>query len=118
MTPGCAVCVAYMSPMNFRPLYPVFASEIGEKSAPVVGLNDVLSRFRQVLEVVERPFARDFESAAYANFATPAAFNFNSLPKPARKPIGHVAYLSPMATGFFESSSISARCAAKILFAA
>ena len=30
-----------------------------------------------------------FESAAYANFATPAAFNFNSLPKPVPKPSGH-----------------------------
>jgi hypothetical protein len=38
-----------------------------------VGLNDVLGRFRQVLEVVETPFAEAFESAAYANFATPAA---------------------------------------------
>jgi len=34
----------------------------------------------------------NFESAAYANFATPAAFNFNSLPEPVPKPIGHVAY--------------------------
>jgi len=33
-----------------------------------------------------------FESAAYANFATPVAFNFNSLPEPVPKPIGHVAY--------------------------
>jgi hypothetical protein len=33
-----------------------------------------------------------FESAAYANFATPAAFNFNSLPGPLSKPIGLVAY--------------------------
>jgi hypothetical protein len=33
-----------------------------------------------------------FESAAYANFATPAAFNFNSLPEPLSKPIGLVAY--------------------------
>jgi hypothetical protein len=57
-------------------------------------LNDVLDRFRQVLEVVDSPLTEAFESAAYANFATPAAFNFNSLPKPARKPIGHVAYLS------------------------
>jgi hypothetical protein len=56
-----------------------------------------------------------FESAAYANFATPAAFNLNSLPKPVPKPIGLVAYLSPMATCFFESSSIFARCAARIL---
>jgi hypothetical protein len=31
-----------------------------------------------------------FESAAYANFATPAALNFASLPKPAAKPIGRV----------------------------
>jgi len=56
-----------------------------------------------------------FESAAYANFATPVAFNFNSLLKALPKPILLAAYLSPMATGFFESSSISARCAAKIL---
>jgi hypothetical protein len=27
------------------------------------------------LEVVESPFAEDFESAAYANFATPAGMN-------------------------------------------
>ena len=33
-----------------------------------------------------------FESAAYANFATPAEFNFNSLPRPILKPIGVVAY--------------------------
>ena len=38
--------VAYLSPMNFRQLYPGFASEIGEKSAPVEGLNDVFGRFR------------------------------------------------------------------------
>jgi hypothetical protein len=38
--------VAYLSPMDFRQLYPGFASEIGEKSAPVVGLNDVFGRFR------------------------------------------------------------------------
>jgi len=42
---GEAICVAYMSPMNFRPLYPAFASEIGEKSAPVVGLNDIFGSF-------------------------------------------------------------------------
>jgi hypothetical protein len=38
--------VAYLSPMDFRQLYPGFASEIGEKSAPVLGLNDVFGRFR------------------------------------------------------------------------
>jgi hypothetical protein len=37
--------VAYMSPVNFRPLYPAIASEIGEKSAPVVGLNDIFGSF-------------------------------------------------------------------------
>jgi hypothetical protein len=37
-----------------------------------VGLNDIFGRFRQVLEVVDSPFAEVFESAAYANFATPA----------------------------------------------
>jgi hypothetical protein len=31
-----------------------------------------------------------FESAAYANFATPAAMNLNSLPKQVAKPTGHV----------------------------
>ena len=46
-----------------------------------MGLNDVFGRFRQVLEVVETPFDEDFESAAYANFATPAAFALDSLPK-------------------------------------
>jgi hypothetical protein len=38
--------VAYLSPMDFRQLYPSFASDIGEKSAPVVGLNVVFGRFR------------------------------------------------------------------------
>jgi hypothetical protein len=42
-----------------------------------VGLNDIFGRFRQVLEVVESPFAEVFESAAYANFATPAAIGSN-----------------------------------------
>jgi hypothetical protein len=42
---GTSFYVAYMSPMNFRPLYPDFDSEIGEKSAPVVGLNDVFGSF-------------------------------------------------------------------------
>jgi hypothetical protein len=37
-----------------------------------VGLNDIFRRFRQVLEVIESPLAEAFESAAYANFATPA----------------------------------------------
>jgi hypothetical protein len=37
-----------------------------------VGLNDIFGRFRQVLEVVESPLDEAFESAAYANFATPA----------------------------------------------
>jgi hypothetical protein len=41
-----AICVAYMSPMDFRPLYPAFGSEIGEKSAPVMGLNDIFGSFR------------------------------------------------------------------------
>ena len=46
-------------------LSPVFGRYIGEKSAPVVGLNDIFGRFRQVLEVVETPLDEDFESAAY-----------------------------------------------------
>ena len=39
-------CVAYMSPMDFRQLYPDFATDNGEKSAPVMGLNDVFGRLR------------------------------------------------------------------------
>jgi hypothetical protein len=58
--------------MDFRQLSPIFCRNIGEKSAPVVGLNDVFRRFQWILEVVESPFAEAFESAAYANFATPA----------------------------------------------
>ena len=61
-----------MSPMDFQQLSPIFRRNIGEKPASVMGLNDVSGRFRQVLEVVESPFAEAFESAAYANFATPA----------------------------------------------
>src|SRR2546427_8051598 len=38
------VCVAYMSPRNFRQLSPIFWN-IGQKSAPVVGLNDVFGRY-------------------------------------------------------------------------
>jgi hypothetical protein len=57
----------------FGSSHPFSVGTFGEKSAPVVGLNDVFGIFRQVLEVVESPFAEVFESAAYANFATPAA---------------------------------------------
>jgi hypothetical protein len=38
--------VAYLSPMDFRQLYAVFGLDNGEKSAPVMGLIDVLSSFR------------------------------------------------------------------------
>jgi len=57
-----AFFVAYLSPMNFRQLSPIFGRDIGEKSVPVVGLNDIFGRFRHVLEVVESPFDEDFES--------------------------------------------------------
>jgi hypothetical protein len=58
--------------MDFRQLSPIFGRDIGEKSAPVMGLNVIFGSFRQVLGVVESPLDEDFESAAYANFATPA----------------------------------------------
>ena len=68
-------------------------------------------------------------SRAYAqpNGARRSVFRYSStklatgreiVVKSVTKSIVLVAYLSPMATGFFESSSISARCAARILFAA
>jgi hypothetical protein len=66
------LCVAYLSPMGFPQLYPVFGSEIGEKSAPVVGLNNVFGRFRQVSDVIEKPDDGDFKSGASADSATQA----------------------------------------------
>src|SRR5262245_11980663 len=38
---SCRLYVAY----EFSPLYPAFATEIGEKSAPVMGLNDIFGSF-------------------------------------------------------------------------
>jgi hypothetical protein len=66
------LCVAHLSPMGFPQLYPVFGSEIGEKSAPVVGLNNVFGRFRQVSDVIEKPDDGDFKSGASADSATQA----------------------------------------------
>jgi hypothetical protein len=63
--PMCRLWIFSVALTHFAPL-------IGEKSAPVMGLNDVFGRFRQVSEVVETRLAEAFESAKYANFATPA----------------------------------------------
>src|SRR5262249_7775204 len=95
--------------------YSLFEKAQKTLKRPAKGLN-ASHYFCLQIQAVAKSFETDrknrlgfFESAAYANFATPAAFNFNSLPKPSPKPIGDVAYLSPMSTGFFESSSTSAR---------
>ncbi len=71
--------VAYLSPITFRQLYPDFGLESGEKSAPVVGLNDVFGRFRQVSDVIEKTNDGDFKSGASASSATQASFGIKSL---------------------------------------